>query len=358
MKTHACLTLIGLLLTSLISCKKSSAPNSALNKPTPPPIDTSATGTKHDTLITDVYVAGSIASISAKTGHAQLWKNGVGTALSNVPSTGLHVVVSNGNTYVCGNEGVLVDNRRAVYWKNFGYSTPLTDGNDDSSVANDIALQDSDILCVGNVSYKAGEKAVFWRNRQMTTLASNATATRILIKGNDIYITGSYTGEDGNVIACYWKNGIIHSLNTNAEASGIAIDDNSNIYVCGSTHNATPVYWKNDVMTVLAKTTKWAYANSIVIKGNDFYIVGTGIDDFYVGYDQAYYWKNGEPQYFSGASGVNDIAIVGNNTFMTGMKIFYSHGPGYARLWENTTIAYLVSDMPATFNGLYIDQHY
>jgi hypothetical protein len=43
---------------------------------------------------------------------------------------------------------------------------------------------------------------------------------------------------------------------------------------------------------------------------------------------------------------------------MTGMKIFYSHGPGYARLWENMTIAYLVSDMPATFNGLYIDQHY
>jgi len=356
MKTYTCLTLIGLLFTSLISCKKAGpAPNSAANKPTPP-VDTSVTGTKHDTLITDVYATGDFG------GRAQLWKNGVGTALSNVPSTGLHVVVLNGNTYVCGDEQI-VGQPHAVYWKNFEFRVPLTDGTDNSSIANDIVLQGSDILCVGTINDKTGQKAVLWRNGQVTVLASNATATGILVKGNDIYITGSYTPKL-TTVACYWKNGIVHDLGTNGQASGIAIDNNSNVYLCG-TSNSAPVYWKNDVMAMLPKTRKWAWANAICIQGDDVYIVGSGEDDTYWGYDEAYYWKNGIQQYFPGGSSLNDIIMVSNNIFITGTK--YSDRKPYGRLWENTstlylqpslTVAYLEPNVPSNFTGLYIDQHY
>jgi uncharacterized membrane protein len=349
-----------------LSCKKAGpAPNSAANKPTP--VDTSATGTKHDTLITDVYIAGDLG------GRAQLWKNGVGTALSNVGgSTGMHVVVLNGNTYVCGTEqGV------AVYWKNFEMSTRLTDGNEMTSIANDIALQGNDLLCVGTVRYKTGLKAILWRNRQMTVIDSNdAAATRILVKGNDIYITGSRLNANRKPVACYWKNGIAHDLSVptqQATASGIAIDNNSNIYVCGTLDpslsntppRSVPVYWKNDVMTMLPKTRKGSWANAISINGDDVYIVGSGEDDPFWGYNEAYYWKNGIQQYFPGGSCVNDISMIGNNIFITGTK--YSDQKPYGRLWENTstlylqpslTITYLEPYTASNFTGLYINQYY
>ena len=362
------LILSGLLLSCLLSCKKAGpAPDSATNKPTA--VDTSAIGTKHDTLITDVYVTGYITNKYLNS-YAQLWKNGVSTPLSNEGSTGMHVVVLNGNTYVCGTE-----QGYAVYWKNFEMGTRLTDGNEISSIANDIVLQGSDLLCVGTVRYKTGQKAILWRNRQMTVIDSNdATATRILVKGNDIYITGSRAVNRSHV-PCYWKNGIVHDLSAptqQATASGIAIDNNSNIYVCGTLNpdqsripRSVPVYWKNDVMTMLPKTRKGAWANAISIKGDDVYIVGSGEDDPYWGYDEAYYWKNGIQQFFPGGSGLNDIAFINNNPFIAGSK--YSAQYPYGRLWTNTSIPYLEPTLtiaylePVTisdFNGFYIDQYH
>ena len=210
----------------------------------------------------------------------------------------------------------------------------------------------------------------------MTVIDSNyATATHILVKGNDIYITGSHVAVNGkSVVACYWKNGIAHDLSasTLALASDIAIDKNSNIYVCGtqdpepsSVLRAVPVYWKNDVMTMLPKTRKDAWANAISIKGDDVYIVGSGEDDPYWGYDEAYYWKNGIQQFFPGGSGLNDITFINNNPFIVGSK--YSAQYPYGRLWTNTsipyleptlTIAYLESVTMSDFNGFYIDQYH
>ena len=371
MRPFTYLILSGLLLSCLLSCKKAGpAPNSAANKPTP--VDTSAIGTKHDTLITDVYITGYTTNKYLYS-YAQLWKNGVGTPLSNVAgSTGMHVVVLNGNTYVCGTE-----QGYAVYWKNFEMGTRLTDGNELSSTANDIVLQGNDLLCVGTIKYKnLQKKAILWRNRQMTVIDSNyADATRILVKGNDIYITGSHVVNRSNV-PCYWKNGIAHDLSAptqQATASGIAIDNNSNIYVCGTLDPAqsstpprsVPVYWKNDVMTMLPKTRKGAWANAISIKGDDVYIVGSGEDDPYWGYDEAYYWKNGIQQFFPGGSGLNDITFINNNPFIAGSK--YSAQYPYGRLWTNTsipyleptlTIAYLESVTMSDFNGFYIDQYH
>jgi hypothetical protein len=118
-------------------------------------------------------------------------------------------------------------------------------------------------------------------------------------------------------------------------------------------------------MTMLPKTRKGAWANAISIKGDDVYIVGSGEDDPYWGYDEAYYWKNGIQQFFPGGSGINDIAFINNNPFIAGSK--YSAQYPYGRLWTNTsipyleptlTIAYLESVTMSDFNGFYIDQYH
>lgn len=353
MKTCTCLSLFGLLLVCLLSCKKTAVPKSPSNGTTG---TTGTTDTSKTTLKTDFYYVGFINKTQNPGGNrAYLGKNGVLTPLSNIISEASKIWVSKGNTYVCGYEYAITD--RAVYWKNLTPSIRLTDGNEYSSIANDITVQDSDVLCVGNLNDKTGYKAVFWRNGKITVLSNNGSATRILIKGSDIYITGSYTDAKGNSFACYWKNGIVHNLTSRAQATGIAIDDNSNIYVCG-TLNDSPVYWKNDVMTALPKTTKLAYANAIVTMGNDVYVVGTGEDDpYYWGYNRAYCWKNGVLQDFPGGSAANDITILGTHLYIAG-----SHAASlnrYGRLWEDTLIAYLDPDgLTSVFNGVYIDQHY
>lgn len=317
---------------------------------------TVTTVVKPPTLKTDIYVTGFVSDDTIGVPHAQLWKNGVGIALSNIISTGLGIIILNGDTYVCGNEGIILPH--AVYWKNFLYSTPLTDGNDRTSSANDIALQGSDILCVGYVNEQGGQKAVLWRNRQRTVLANNASASHILVNGADIYVTGFYVDANGQNVACYWKNGIVHNLGTaanQATATGIVIDGNADIYVCGSL-NYAPVYWKNDVMTSLPKTRKWAWANAICIKGSDIYIVGSGEDDTFWGYDEAYCWINGVAQSFTGGSSANDIVFVNGKKFISGTQ--YAARRPYARLWEDARPAYLVPTFASSYTGIYINQHY
>ncbi|GAA4101897.1 SBBP repeat-containing protein [Mucilaginibacter panaciglaebae] len=360
MKAYSCLMVIALLAACLWSCKKDSSPKNTGTNGTTGTTGATGTGSTTDTtkttLKTDVYYVGFLNKNQTTGGNrAELWKNGVLTSLSNIISSASNIWVSKGNTYVCGYEGIAVSTH-AVYWKNFNYSTPLTDGSEYRSIANDITVQDSDVLCVGDVIDHTGYKAVFWRNQKMTVLTNNGDASRILVKGSDIYIAGAYTDAKGNSFACYWKNGIVHKLSARAQATGIAIDDNSNIYVCG-TQNNSPIYWKNDVMTALPKTTKLAFANAITTKGDDVYIVGSGEDDPYWGYNHAYCWKNGIPQDFSGGSEADDITIVGTHIFIAG-----SHAAGlnkYGRLWEDTLIAYLDPyGLTSVFNGLYIDQHY
>jgi len=84
----------------------------------------------------DVYVAGTSILSDGSASIAQIWKNGVATALSTktelqVKPTG--VSVKGEDVYVAGNEQVSITNphQYAKIWKN-GVSTSLTDGSTDA----------------------------------------------------------------------------------------------------------------------------------------------------------------------------------------------------------------------------------
>ena len=131
---------------------------------------------------TDVYVAGK-ESLQGTT-KAKVWKNGVGTTLSNVFSAANSVFVSGTDVYVAGKDRVLVNPGNMpdipTLWKN-GVST--------------------------NLSNVVGE------------------AKSVFVFGADVYVAG-VEFDGANTIAKVWKNGLLINLNsgtTNAAANSIYV---------------------------------------------------------------------------------------------------------------------------------------
>ena len=153
----------------------------------------------------DVYVAGwELNAAGVKV--AMVWKNGIGTALSD----GVHgayaaaVAVSGNDVYVAG----LVNNGSwdvATVWLN-GVTTALTDGQEEAEVSA-IAIAGTHVIVTGsefgalNGGYGATfEIAGYWEDGVFTQLASMNSAgvgagemTGIYIYDSDIYVSGEQT---------------------------------------------------------------------------------------------------------------------------------------------------------------------
>lgn len=93
---------------------------------------------------------------------------------------------------------------------------------------------------------------MYWKNSEPIVLEERfGEAWQITKSGSDVYAAGlinKYNSNSTGHTACYWKNGVLHELEDNAQAFGIFIDG-EDVYVSGAVGNVPakyrPCYWKN-----------------------------------------------------------------------------------------------------------------
>lgn len=97
-------------------------------------------------------------------------------------------------------------------------------------------------------------------------------------------------------------------------------EKNEGVFIAGSEsgHNdedASPVFWKNGVPTVLRTDSVNGYAEAITVSGNDVYVVGW---ERKYGYSKAVMWKNGTKTVLSSGSNdarAYDVVVSGNDVY-------------------------------------------
>ncbi|WP_295654533.1 hypothetical protein [uncultured Mucilaginibacter sp.] len=215
----------------------------------------------------DVYVSGTIFSISAGS-MAVYWKNGTINYLSTngqqpLLGTGANgIVISGSDVYICGEFDF-----NAVYWKNGAMAT-LTTGTDIG-----IAVSGSDVYVLGVEQANAQHQydlPVYWKNGVPVYLTGFATVSSIAVQGTDVYVAGNiFSTTNIHTVAGYAKNGIITNLNTGFDgsfANAICVN-NGNVYVAGLGYNGTSptlgVYWTNGANPVILSSQR-AFISGIV----------------------------------------------------------------------------------------------
>jgi hypothetical protein len=303
------------ILSLILSCKKGSSPNPG------------------NTL--DVYVAGSVypSGDYSKT-TATFWKNGVATSMpvpGSVKSWTNAISVHGTDVYVAGNIISTNSNTiQAMVWKN-GVATLLT-SVPSGGEARAIAISGNDVYIAG-YSRDANNHpvATYWKNGVKTVIGEeDSEASAIAVQGSDVYMAGNMFVYDspnsGNQWAAIWKNGVITLLNSNNSfnATGIALNG-SDIYVSGNI-----VYWKNSIETKLSDSSKDVNITSMVVNGSDIYLGGTTTTRLSSA-SMATYWKNGVPAIPSepGFINVSGIAVNGQDIYLAGVM---DHA---ATLWKN-----------------------
>ena len=145
----------------------------------------------------DVYVKGTVVENGRY--QVKLWKNGV--ELYSPKADIYSFEVNNSDVYMVGREGGY-----AKVWKN-GVGTNLTNG-DAYSTGYDIIVKGNDVYVVGIESVAGVSVARLWKNGVASSLSDgkfNAAASSISIVGNDIYVSGSE--ENSKYTSKIWKNG-------------------------------------------------------------------------------------------------------------------------------------------------------
>jgi hypothetical protein len=313
--------LAGLLV--LASCKKNNTDTPAPEKPK------------------DVYVAGAEANANFTDGQATYWKNGTKV---NLPTTAgsfseAHsIFVTDDAVYVAGRdvaEGV-------VYWKN-GTKVKLA-GLPEGRNASGIVVKGNDVY-VSGIIREGGlvNVACYWKNG-VKYILGNAThpseAGAIAVSGNDVYVTGNEYGTGG--FGGYWKNGVPVNLSTGhyrANIISIFISGND-VYLCGyiiENNIYKAAYWKNNTLVLLHDQNSnpifYSYANSIYVKDDIVYAAGNE-ENLITGESAATYWVNGVKKYLPAPP---NFQGEGKSIFISGKDIYIA-GYSYdqkAILWKN-----------------------
>jgi hypothetical protein len=264
----------------------------------------------------DVYVGGAIF-VNGFGNIPVYWKNGIANFLSLPDSTNTvgevnSIVVSGSDVYVGGTAGNQISDSTtyAVLWKdgniNILDSIPFFDSTLNlPCTVNSIAVS-------GNNVYAAGygqSGACYWNNGNVTSLASDANtiANGLSVSGSDVYVAGQQT-DSAFSVATYWKNGTPQSLKITLNGNSICRSvfvSGADVYVCGNqTINGTIVasYWKNGIPVVIGSSVSSSDAYSIFVKGSDIYVAGKAND-------AACYWKNGTEILLSQTAVANSLFV-------------------------------------------------
>ncbi|MDL2227757.1 T9SS type A sorting domain-containing protein [Odoribacter sp. OttesenSCG-928-L07] len=202
--------------------------------------------------------------------------------------------------------------------------------------------QNDDIYVAGDV----GKIGKIWKNNVELYSAENEEYSVgfdcIYVAGDDIYTGGTYSKNTVYFPVVYKNGQLLHRLSTEEQgyANSVAISKNS-VYTCGSI-GYDAVVWKDDkVLDTLGRggynsggsTTRYIYANSIQIVGNDIYVAG------YTSAGIGRIWKNGAELYSIEESGIKytleGIAVSGNDIYAVG----YSDN-NMGIVWKNGTELY------------------
>jgi hypothetical protein len=206
-------------------------------------------------------------------------------------------------------------------------------------------------------------RAISWKNGEATTLPvtqPNSWATGIAVVGNDVYVSGveaifvpNTSPVSVKYVAKYWKNNVAYTLGNGVESSatfGIRVVGND-VYVLGRKivdfYGGERGYWKNGQwvgLKYLGKDPDWIY--DLCVSGQDVYVLG----DVLISPDiNAVYWKNQEAHNigdkFHGQGG--SIAVSGDDVYivrnepMPGASsdgYLYNAYPSYWKNGEWTTL--------------------
>ncbi|MFD0750548.1 hypothetical protein ACFQZS_10365 [Mucilaginibacter calamicampi] len=186
-------------------------------------------------------------------------------------------------------------------------------------------------------------EAAYWKNGSINLLEKKGIkATDIAVQGNDVYVSGYRYTNDGQQRACYWKNGICVDLESTADfpsTTAIAVKG-TDVYVLGGDQAA--VCWKNGIKTNLIPPLSTPVSiEDIAILGDDIYMSGIKITG---DIRRAIYIKNGvinelpsltnsaDPNLKTYAAGItvsgNDIYIAGDEgiNFEDGTVVYWKNG--------------------------------
>jgi hypothetical protein len=203
---------------------------------------------------------------------------------------------------------------------------------------NPVANPKVDVYVAGQV----GGLAAYWKNDSLIYLTGGTIANSIVVSGNDVYVAGIGGGQ-----ARYWKNGVEgQALNHGRLPTGaksIAVSGND-VYVAGyglvfnpyGAYHSKEIFWKNDSIVDALLYSHSSYLTSILISGNDIYLVGGGGGD-------AMYYKNGNPVVLSAGDAstynyTSSIAISGNDLYVAGteeISVNQYSTIGVAKYWKN-----------------------
>jgi len=196
----------------------------------------------------DVYVAGAMGT-KAAVSVAEYWKNGVPTRLVTDTtdfSWVYGIAISGSDVYMAGYTfDAATGFNVATYWKN-GVATNLTDQSE--SGANAITIKGSDIYIAGGI----GNTAVYWKNGVAQTVGGAGTTAAGIATGD----TGPYVAIiQGPAESSYWFNGFVTNLPFFSLAQSISVNG-TDVYsgggITGDNGNYLATYWKNGVPVQLS----------------------------------------------------------------------------------------------------------
>jgi len=158
----------------------------------------------------DVFVGGDNIS-PTYVPNAATWKNGTMTTFTNVYGVIYSVFAAGSDLYAAGVEKPAATTLAKV-WKN-GVGTSLTDGTNTSGALS-VYVVGSDVYVAGYESNGTKTVAKVWKNGVGTSLTdgtNNAGARSVYVVGSDVYVAG-YENNGAKDVAKVWKNGVVTSL--------------------------------------------------------------------------------------------------------------------------------------------------
>lgn len=272
----------------------------------------------------DIYVAGVERNLGSGIYEGKVWKNGVGSTITNGSSNSnaIAIAIVNNDMFVLGTEG-----NRGKIWKNGISSTLQTlsnpaEGALRESFPTSIFIQSNDVYVGGYESFQPNSdlRGLIWKNGSPTRLLGRCFGvgggcTYDYTKINDIFIVdadvyaigSSVSGGSPSIENLMWKNGIPTTINISPNS--IFINGND-IYIAGRVGNMACI-WKNGIVTQLTNGVKQGFATSVFVKDNDVYVTGFERDQA-TAFSVGKVWKNGIATNLTDGSGtaeINDIFV-------------------------------------------------
>jgi hypothetical protein len=328
----------------------------------------------------DVYVAGYEIlphELEPIHGIAKYWKNGIPVVLGSSYSSANHIFVHQNDVYVAGSDKEI---KNALYWKNGNRIDLPFDGT-----TSQILISGSDLYLAGSQFNKddpnAIRKAFYIKNTLKTDLSPftpgrSTYVTGMTVDNNDVYVCGyemQITSPASSLsYPLMWKNGQVipltypHNPNSTASATpSRIIVKNNHVYISGSfpyyASSPNPKwiysggYWKDNQYILLPQTDNENInvSNMDITASGDLYLIGRR--DIY-----PKYWKNGVEYPVVGPDNnsiyLNAISVIDNSVFLAGTHRASTGSSLEGTYWINDK-PYLCEGSNTNITSIYVVKH-